>query len=290
ENVTDDEILELMGITADGIPTLAGVMTFSKYPQGYFPQLSITAVSVPGTQMGEMGDEDERFIDNERITGAIPDMLEQAMDFVRKNSRHKTIVDDDGKRHDKSEYPPRAVREAILNGLVHRDYSIHTQSVPVRIEMYRDRIEIISPGGLYGKITIDSLGKVRPDTRNAAIANILELLDVTENRYSGIPTIRSECRKAALPAPVFGVHRGEFTVVFQNNIYPDSEKRSKDSLQYEILEFCAVPRTRSELIAFTGFSRYHTMTKVIAPLIEARLLKMSLPDKPKSTKQTYIRA
>jgi predicted HTH transcriptional regulator len=91
--------------------------------------------------------------------------------------------------------------------------------IAIRIEMYRDRLEIISPGGLYGKITIDSLGKVHPDTRNAALANILELLDVTENRYSGIPTIRSECRMAGLPAPVFGVHRGEFKVTFRNNIF-----------------------------------------------------------------------
>ncbi|MDR1540485.1 MAG: hypothetical protein LBU32_21290 [Clostridiales bacterium] len=66
--------------------------------------------------------------------------------------------------------------------------------------MYRDRLEIISPGGLYGKITIDSLGKVHPDTRNIALANILERMLVTENRYPGIPTIRSECRKAGLCA------------------------------------------------------------------------------------------
>ena len=71
--------------------------------------------------------------------------------------------------------------------------------------MYRDRMEILSSGGLYGKITIDALGKVRPETRNAALANILELLHITENRYSGIPTIRNECTKAGLPAPVFSV-------------------------------------------------------------------------------------
>jgi ATP-dependent DNA helicase RecG len=288
-NVSDDEIMELMGITSDGVPTIAGVMTFSKYPQGYFPQLSITAVSIPGTEMGETGDDGERFIDNERVTGAIPDMIDQAVDFVRKNSRSKTIVDNDGKRRDKTEYPTKAVREAILNGLVHRDYSIHTQNVPVRIEMYRNRLEIISPGGLYGKITIDSLGKVHPDTRNAALANILELLRVTENRYSGIPTIRAECRKAGLPAPIFGVHRGEFKVTFRNNIYGDETKKSKDNLRNDLLDFCAIPRNRAEIIAFTGFTRYHTMSKLVGPLVDAGFLKMGLPDKPKSSKQTFVR-
>jgi len=87
ENVSESEILELMGVTSDGIPTLAGLMTFSKYPQTYFPQLCITAVSVPGTEMGMTGMDGERFIDNKRITGSIPDMLDEAVDFVRKNSR-----------------------------------------------------------------------------------------------------------------------------------------------------------------------------------------------------------
>lgn len=105
DHVSENEILELMGITSEGIPTLAGVMSFSVYPQAYFPQLCITAVVVPGTEIGETGEYGERFIDNKRITGAIPDMLEDAVDFVRKNSRTKTIIDDNGKRYDKPEYP-----------------------------------------------------------------------------------------------------------------------------------------------------------------------------------------
>ena len=88
-NVSDKDILELLGVTSDGAPTLAGLMTFSKYPQTYFPQLCITAVALPGTEMGITGDDGERFIDNKRITGAIPDMLEDAVEFVRKNSRTK---------------------------------------------------------------------------------------------------------------------------------------------------------------------------------------------------------
>ncbi|MCL1917810.1 MAG: putative DNA binding domain-containing protein [Peptococcaceae bacterium] len=290
ESVSDNEIMELMGITSDGVPTVAGVMTFSKYPQGYFPQLSITAVSIPGTEMGETGSDGERFIDNQRVTGAIPDMIDQAVDFVRKNSRNKTIVDDDGKRRDKPEYPTRAVREAVLNALVHRDYSIHTQNVPARIEMYRDRLEVINPGGLYGKITIDSLGKVHPDTRNAALANILELLGVTENRYSGIPTIRSECRKDGLPAPVFAVYRGEFKVTFKNTIYGrEGPKKNKETPQKKLLNFCAVPRSRAEIIEFMGYTRFHTMTNIVQPLIDSGLLLMSLPDKPKSPMQAYVR-
>lgn len=289
-NVTDEEILELMGVTYEGIPTLAGLMTFSRYPQTYFPQLCITAVVIPGTEIGSLGDDGERFIDNKRITGAIPDMLDEAVDFVRKNSRTKTIIDDNGIRHDKTEYPIKAVREAILNALVHRDYSIHTENVPIRIEMYRDRMCIINSGGLYGKITIDSLGKVRPETRNAVLANILELLKITENRYSGIPTMRTEFKNAGLPAPIFTVKHGEFKVEFKNNIFKSTTKSNSLNMTDSILEFCETPRTRAELTEFTGMSRYHTMSNIIQPLIDSKKIKLTIPEKPKSSKQKYYRA
>lgn len=285
DNVSTEEILELMGITADGVPTLAGLMTFSKYPQTYFPQLCITAVALPGTEMGAVGDDGERFIDNKRITGAIPDMLEEAVEFVRKNSRTKTIIDETGHRNDKAEYPIKAVREAILNALVHRDYSIHTENVPIRIEMYRDRMEITNSGGLYGKISIDALGKVHPETRNAVLANILELLKVTVNRYLGIPTMRTECLNAGLPAPIFTVVHGEFKVVIKNGYNKEAR-----SIADSIVEFCLTPRTRAELIAFTGKSRTYTMTQMVQPLIDSGKLKLTLPEKPKSSKQKFVKA
>lgn len=288
ENVTDDEILGLMGIVVDGIPTLAGVMTFSKYPQGYFPQLCITAVRVPGLEIGEIGEHDERFLDNQRITGAIPDMLEEAENFVRRNCRRRTIIDNEGKRADRDEYPMRAVREAVLNALVHRDYSIHTENVPIRIEMYSDRMEIISSGGLYGKITIDSLGKVCPETRNASLANMLEILRVTENRYSGIPTIRYECEKAGLPAPIFEVKRGSFVVTFRNDYYKSNLTSESNHSAVDIVKFCEIPRTRDELQKFTGYSKYYTMSKIVQPLIESGVLAMTLPEKPKSPYQKYV--
>ena len=285
DNVSETEILELMGVTSDGTPTLAGLMTFSKYPQTYFPQLCITAVSLPGTEMGSTGTDGERFIDNKRITGAIPDMLDEAVEFVRKNSRTKTIIDDNGKRVDKNEYPIKAVREAILNALVHRDYSIHTENVPIRIEMYRDRMEITNSGGLYGKITIDALGKVHPETRNAALANMLELLNVTENRYSGIPTMRMEFMNAGLPAPVFSVRHGEFKVVMKNGYHAEST-----SLTDAIIDFCSVPRSRAELVAFAGKSRNYVMAQIVAPLVESGKLKLTMPDKPRSSHQKYVKA
>lgn len=284
DNVSESEILEFMGIAKDNVLTLAGLMTFSMYPQAYFPQLCITAVSLPGTEQGEIGDDGERFIDNKRITGAISDMLEEAVEFVRTNSRTKTIIDDNGHRVDKPEYPIKAVREAILNALVHRDYSVHTENVPIRIEMYRDRMEIINSGGLYGKISIDALGKVRPETRNAALANMLELLNITENRYSGIPTMRKEFANAGLPAPIFSVVHGEFKVVMKNGLF-----EKKGSNEESLLDFCSTPRTRAEIVAFVGKSKNHVMAHIVGPLVKENKLRMTIPDKPKSSNQRFVK-
>ena len=288
QNVSDADILELMGVTVNGVPTLAGVLTFSFYPQTWFPQLSITAVSLPGTEIGETNEEGARFLDNQRITGAVPDMLEAGVEFVRKNSRTKTIIDETGKRVDRPEYPLPAVREAILNALLHRDYSIYSENTPVNIEMYRDRMTVISKGGLYGGGSVNQLGKGRPETRNPVLANMLEVLRVTENRYSGIPTIYRELQKAGLPEPEFEIRRGSFTITFRNHSDPSGDEIDKKDLPAAVLVFCRTPRTREELIAFTGKSRYYTMSGIVMPLVAQGKLRMTIPGTPKSPRQQYV--
>ena len=285
KSVSDDDILELMGITKGGKPTLAGLMCFSIYPQAYYPQLCITAIALPGTEQGISGINDERFIDNKRITGSIPEMLDSAVDFVRRNSRNITIIDSNGRRIDKPEYPVKAVREAILNALVHRDYSSYTENIPVRIEMYRDRLEIINSGGLYGNISINELGQVRPDTRNPALANILEVLHYTENRYSGIPTIMNEFASNNFPMPVFSVKHGDFKVVMRNIFYSDNI-----SIEEAVIDFCSKPRSRDEIVSFVGKSKNYVSSKIIIPLTKKGALKLTIPEKPKSSAQKYYKA
>lgn len=288
ENVTDEEIFELMGVTVDGKPTLAGVLTFSRYPQTYYSQLCITAIVVPGTQIGDQTEDGTRFLDNKRITGSIPDMLEEAVEFVRRNSRTMTVIDENGQRKDKPEYPIRAVREAILNALIHRDYSQYTENTPISIEMYRDRIVFRSSGGLFGRASVKMLGKSRPEARNAALMNMLEILNITENRYSGIPTMYHDLRELGMPDPEFEVKHGEFTVTFRNNIFRLEEKIDKSDMVNAILKFCKTPRSRKELIEFTGKSQYYTMSTYINPLVEQGKLLRTIPDKPKSSKQKYM--
>ncbi len=285
----DEKICRLQGFTENGSPTLAGIMLFSDYPQAFFPQLCVTAVSVPGTEISATGNVGERFIDNQKLDGTLVEMLESAIMFVRRNMKTKTIIDPNtGKRTDRTEYPVIAIRELIINALVHRDYSIHTDFTPITIRMFSDRIEIENPGGLYGRMTLDQLGKIAADTRNPFIAGALEIMGETENRYSGIPTVINAMSEYGLPAPEFINDRGVFKVV----LYKEAPAIADMSdIQSEILKFCSVPRSRSEIEAlFKGrMTITYVMSKYIHPMIDDGLLKRTIPDKPKSKNQKYVR-
>ncbi len=288
---SNEKILQLQGITDHGQPTVAGIMMFGEYPQAFFPQLSITAMVVDGTEIGELGSNGERFIDNQRIEGTLIQMLEDTLTFVRRNTRNATIIDADGRRADRSEYPMIAVREIILNALIHRDYSIHTDNSPIRVILYHDRLEVENPGGLYGRITINDLGKTAADTRNPFIAGGLEVMIGTENRFSGIPTIIHEMKKAGLSPAVFENKRGVFKVTLYNQQISKGQPTLFDlpEIMQQILTFCAEPHTREEIAEHIGIkSQSYVVKKYIQPLVDMGKLQLTLPNKPKSKHQQYI--
>lgn len=280
-------ILQLQGMVSGTVPTVAGVMILCEYPQAFFPQLGITAMVVDGTTFGEVSENGARFIDNQRIDGNIPQMLDEAMRFVRRNIRNATVIDADGKRADVPEYPLVAVREAILNALIHRDYSQYSEDSPIRIVLYKDRMEVENPGGLYGRLTINDLGKAPGDTRNPFLAGSLEILIDTENRFSGIPTMCAEMERAGLRPPVFESRRGSFRVTLYNERVP---KRPADGAEAEqrILEFCKEPRSKREIVAMLGMqTAYYVAKHYLAPMVARGQLALTMPEKPTSRNQKY---
>ena len=290
----DAEILSLGGLFLDRKPTLAGLMLFGVYPQARLQGYCITAVVVPGFEIGETAEDGARFTNNKRIEGTIPQQLEHAMNFVQHNMKVRTIIDPNGRRADKMEYPLKAIREIILNALIHRDYSMHTETAPTRLMFFTDRLEVENPGGLYGRLTLDNLGKTVADTRNPSIASALEILIDTENRFSGIPTIRLEMAEAGLPPPVFTSTRGVFKVTLYNagsNATAGTAEDSLDTFPERVLRFCQTPRTREELARELNLSSVsYMMTRYINPLLDAGQLEMTIPDKPKSRHQQYFAA
>ena len=157
--------------------------------------------------------------------------------------------------------------------------------------LFRDRLVVENPGGLYGRLTINDLGKVPGDTRNPFIASNLEVMIDTENRFSGIPTIREAMKKAGLPEPLFENNRGNFRAtlyskkkasVIQNDLTVTVEER--------ILAFCTEPKSKEEIASILNIQTpYYVVTKYLRPLVATGKLAMTIPQKPKSKYQKYYR-
>lgn len=299
-SMSEQQQYELTGITREGQITMGALLLFGLYPQAYYPQLSIIATCVPAEEMGIPDVSGNRFTDTKRIEGTLPDMLDGALAFVRTNMRVATKIDSKtGTRIDLPQYPMDAVREAILNALVHRDYSFHTEGMPIQLVMYTNRIEITNPGGLYGRLTIDQLGNAQPDTRNPVLVTAMETLGKTENRYSGIPTIRYAMKNRGLPAPVFLDYRGAFSVALYNGTAAADvlQQKQENNAVYDeldekgLLEFCRTPRTRSEIIEFLDIaSGQYALRRYLDPLVKAGAIQPTMPEKPRSPNQKYVTA
>lgn len=292
----NEQQYELAGITRNGKITMTALLLFGLYPQAFYPRLSIIATSVPGSEMGALDIVGNRFLDSKRIEGTLPDMLDGAISFVRTNMRTATKIDSKtGQRIDVPQYPVIAVREAVLNALVHRDYSFHTEGKPIQLVMYSDRMEIINPGGLYGRLTVDQLGQAQPDTRNPVLVTAMETLGKTENRYSGIPTIRYAMKESSLPAPLFIDTRGTFKVILYNNTEELTVPQTADKREADIpdekglLEFCRTPRSRSEIVDYLAIaSKQYALRRYLDPLVHAGAIRMTKPDAPRSKEQKYV--
>ncbi len=285
-NLDKDMILKMNGIIdSKNYPTLCGTMIFGKYPQIFSPNLDIVAVRCSTNEYGIEDFNGIRFLDNKRLDGTISEMLKLAISFVINNIKKATKINDKGIREDVLEYPIKAIREIILNALIHRDYSIHTENEPIRLTIFDDRIEISNPGGLYGRLSLDELGKVHSDIRNPFMASILETLEVTENRYSGIPTIYAEMKKAGLMEPKFESIRGTFKVTLYNS---KKEEIINEDFVSKIKTYCRTPRTKESLAKFFGYDEKHPsyfINSYVSPLIEQGILAYTIPNKPRSKNQ-----
>lgn len=151
--------------------------------------------------------------------------------------------------------------------------------------MYQDRLMIENPGSLFGRGTIENLGNIGMDVRNPYLCSALEILSESENRYSGIPIMREEMGKYSLYPPFFESRDGVFRVTFYNSI-----KREEEINDQDILSFCSLPRSRKELVSRFSFeSLSYFMKKYVNPLLESGMLKMTIPSKPNSKNQKFVK-
>ena len=212
-----EEVLVNLGVAERDGDTLrfrnAGVLFFAREPRRFFRDAYLTCFLAKGgdrTYMLDRGDYGH---------GIVRD-IEDAMRFVARNTRTAQRIEG-LKRDEISEYPMKAVREAITNAVMHRDWFF--EGANVFVEVYSDRLEIVSPGSLPTGMSAADLGS-RSVRRNPLVSDLLHRIGYIEKAGTGIRRIREEAERHGCPQPTFAPNRF-FTVTFR----PRPEVRPADS-------------------------------------------------------------
>lgn len=156
------QLLTNMNLMNQGQLNVAGGLLFAKSPHYALPAFIVKAVAFVGTQI-----EDERYIDSRDIAGKLADVFQQTLGFIVANTR--AAQGEQGFNSQGQPEIPRIVwEELVANALIHRDYFV---SAPIRVLVFADRVEIISPGHLPNNLTIENIKAGNSNMRNPILAS-----------------------------------------------------------------------------------------------------------------------
>ncbi len=281
----------------------AGVLFFAKRPRLFHIQSRITCLLFEGTQRTTI-------LDRKEHDGVIAENVDGAMTFLRRHLPLRYEITG-LRRKEIPAIPQAALREALLNAVIHRDY--FERGGAVMVEISRDKVEIINPGGLVPGLRLENLGR-RSLPRNPLIADLFFRMDEGEKAGTGIGRIREAISQAGLPAPIFAAD-SFFSVKFPLPATPGhvpsrlgpsqgtqsgpswdpvglgAQAGTKSALsgdQAELLRLCRIPQGFSRLmIAFGRTNRTKFRQSVLKPMLSAGLIAVTIPDKPHSRFQKY---
>lgn len=215
----DEDVLfqEIGALTPDGKPTVTGILLFCEYPQQWLPQSSVVFAKFVGkTPRGDSGL--AGYSRREELTGPLPRLIENAWNLIWSEMAVSAVVKG-LEREETYEYPQFAVREAIVNAICHRDYRLKGRRIEIR--MYSDRLEVISPGGLPGFITIENI-KDEHFSRNPRLVNGLFQWGYIEELGLGIDRMIEVMQQAGHKPPTFDARPYSFAV----NLFNEREKQA----------------------------------------------------------------
>jgi len=262
----------------------AGVLFFAKDVRHFFPQAYITCLLAKGIDKVNI-------LDRKDFAGGLVSDIEESLRFIERNTRTGYRIEK-LRREDVPEYPMRALREAITNAVMHRDY--FEAGANVFVEIYDGRIEISNPGGLPKGLNREELG-TRSVRRNPLIADLLHRIALIEKAGTGIRRMLEDARKHKCPEPKFKVN-GFFTATFWPSVeiarkitgQVGEQVSEQVDEQVTILKFCSIPKQKQEILAHLGLrSVYLNFKRHIQPLVKQGFLEMTIPEKPRSSKQRY---
>ena len=209
-----EEILIARSFINEGHITNAGILLFGNNPTKFLPQARLRFIRYEGTS-AQVGRE-LNIVKEKTFDGAIPLIIKEAKDFINSQLREFQYLDADGKFKMMPEYPEFAWFEGIVNALTHRNYSIRGDYI--RVIMFDDRLEILSPGCLPNVVTLENI-RNRRYSRNPRIARILSEFGWVKEMNEGVKRIYSEMEKAFLKDPVYSEpNNNSVLLILENNI------------------------------------------------------------------------
>lgn len=190
----EQQLASLRFLTKNGIPNVAAVLLFAKDPLRWLPGAYVQFLRLDGPELTDP------IRHQKDISGPLPDLLRQLDDVLMANTSVSSNVrlSIEQKRPD---YPLVALQQFSRNAVMHRVYE--GTNAPARIYWFSDRIEIFSPGGLYGQVNESNFGKGATDYRNPLIAEAMKTLGFVQRFGMGIPLARKELEKNGNPPPEF---------------------------------------------------------------------------------------
>ncbi len=179
-------------------PTVLGMLTVGKDPRAFLPCAYIQFLRIDGTGLGDP------IKDQKEIDGTLSDLLRQLDEVMLAHISVASQIDSHRVEVRRPDYPIDALRQLTRNAVLHRNYE-GTHS-PVRITWFRDRIEILSPGGPFGQVNRENFGKPGvTDYRNPYLAEAMKNLGYVQRFGVGIPLARQHLQRNSNPSPEFVV-------------------------------------------------------------------------------------
>ena len=187
--------------------TVGGLLIFGKNPEQRLPQNGVSFAHFKGTEITD------ELIDKKVVTGRIQDIAEQMMVVFKNNIKAPSVIKG-LKREEIEEYPSLVLREAIVNTLVHRNYSISGSKI--RILMFDDRVEFHSPGRLPNTVTIEKMKIGISYARNPFLVKYMENLRYIDQLGRGVPMIIKSMKEIGAKEPMLQESGEEFILTIYN--------------------------------------------------------------------------
>jgi ATP-dependent DNA helicase RecG len=258
-----ESVLGKLGLVSDGGElTRAAVLLFGRRPRKHIRSAQV--------KIGRFGKSPADLISHDVIEGNLLDMPETIMSILRTKYLHSPISYEGLVRKETLEYPEKALREAILNAIVHRDYGVDTD---ITISIYADRITIWNFGALMAPLTVEMLKKEHPSRRrNSLVAEAFFRAGHIEAWGRGIAMMVGECRSAGLPEPKVEEYAGGVQITFpgwgpgdegvgkgktREKTGEKTREKTREKTGEKIISLLeANPRmTQAQLVEQTGLSR-----------------------------------